>query len=638
MSIYTNYPLLQGGARIRLVRIIPGSPTDQIQCEFSTCSINDAPRYNALSYEWGSRSHLKDINVIGQQIAIRSNLWRFLLRLRSHAYYDYLWCDAICIDQDNDRERNHQVQLMSQIYRRAHMVLVWLGEENYNSNLAIRTVQSLSICTDSSSRDKYLKEREQVWKGLAELSRRRYWTRIWIVQEITVARELELLCGGEKATWKAFATACKFPPDQLTPWATDLWAPLTGANDVRKKARAAAGRELYYSKMYRLIRSQRRWPSYIDTFEVLSARYEESGCEDVRDRIFALLAVSREVALGRGITVDYRNNMEETFFSLVVWGSMGPISIYSRLKFARLAARVMNLSWPGYLLECRIEFDTQRSPIFWKWVGQALPMAVRCRYLGKWTFTSSSDLMLQASIDPGLFIVEPKKVLLPLIPMEHTNHEFDLFGFETSDIFLACKPTGHRSWIVAARAYVQFDEDLSCRSFVPSIFRGLAIDAVESNRHILKLKNIAQFMEIFLDNLSSSVWASPANTRPPVKGAGFLARRGKDKEDRNLGEVLQGLKITSWLKLTEYDDIESEEGNSEEGETYEVDWNQLLAESEALARPRISRPPIMKPRKQRERGISSMSDVVKDSDPFCERLPTSYGQEVSSASPTLFLP
>lgn len=203
---------------------------------------------------------------------------------------------------------------MSQIYRKAQSVLVWLGEEHHNSSSTLRTIRSISTCTDSASRAAYLMKRATVWKGLADLSKRRYWTRIWIVQEITVARDVVLFCGGETIPWPALATACKFPPDQLTPWASDLWAPLAGEDNEHQTMRRAAGHELYHSTMYGLVRSQRRWPIYVDSFEILSERYKESECEDSRDRIFALLGIAKVVALERGFTVDYRKNMEKHSF------------------------------------------------------------------------------------------------------------------------------------------------------------------------------------------------------------------------------------------------------------------------------------------------------------------------------------
>ncbi|KAK0611195.1 hypothetical protein B0T14DRAFT_529931 [Immersiella caudata] len=39
-----------------------------------------------------------------------------------------LWVDAICIDQANIRERNHQVRSMAAIFCEAQRVVVYLGE------------------------------------------------------------------------------------------------------------------------------------------------------------------------------------------------------------------------------------------------------------------------------------------------------------------------------------------------------------------------------------------------------------------------------------------------------------------------------------------------------------------------------
>lgn len=38
-----------------------------------------------------------------------------------------LWIDAICIDQGNVTEKNHQVQRMGVIYAGVKMVMIWLG-------------------------------------------------------------------------------------------------------------------------------------------------------------------------------------------------------------------------------------------------------------------------------------------------------------------------------------------------------------------------------------------------------------------------------------------------------------------------------------------------------------------------------
>lgn len=42
----------------------------------------------------------------------------------------YLWIDAICINQDDIAEKNSQVAMMAEIYKKATRVNIWLGESN----------------------------------------------------------------------------------------------------------------------------------------------------------------------------------------------------------------------------------------------------------------------------------------------------------------------------------------------------------------------------------------------------------------------------------------------------------------------------------------------------------------------------
>lgn len=47
----------------------------------------------------------------------------------------YLWIDALSIDQANVLERNHQVQQMAEIYSKAKYVLVWVGPQSQTLRL-----------------------------------------------------------------------------------------------------------------------------------------------------------------------------------------------------------------------------------------------------------------------------------------------------------------------------------------------------------------------------------------------------------------------------------------------------------------------------------------------------------------------
>jgi hypothetical protein len=59
---------------------------------------------------------------------IASNLHAALLRLRGATEVRILWADAVCIDQTNDPEKNHQVGIMGDIYKATKECIVWLGE------------------------------------------------------------------------------------------------------------------------------------------------------------------------------------------------------------------------------------------------------------------------------------------------------------------------------------------------------------------------------------------------------------------------------------------------------------------------------------------------------------------------------
>lgn len=437
-----------------------------------------------------------------------------------------------------------------------------------------------------------------------------------------MARDLELFCGDEKVPWSAFATACKFPPDQLTSWASRLWIPLAVGDDEKQTMRRSAGHEVHHSIMYGLIRSQRRWPIFIESLTTLSMRYKRSGCEDSRDRIFALLSIAKEsmVRGNGGFKVDYQKDMEQTFISIVAWAGTGPIPIASRVKFARVVADVLNLKWPNYSLESRIQSNTHRSPTFDKWIRQHLIIAIRCQYLGKWTFSQVHKRYLgKAEISPRVFRSEPVAVYLSFHALEPPlDYNFYLFALNTSNVLLACNSFG----TVIARAYYQFHgQKIPDREFIPSIFEGLNVRREvgdETGHHVIELSNVAQFIEVLLDELDPGVWQVSANPPGLSQGGGSLPKVKKTTEDRDLKVVLKGLKITNSMTLTEEDERGDPEESGED-ESLEADCERRQGESEVLARPRIRKPPIEKPRSQKSNALPGISKVDRFLDPFCER-------------------
>lgn len=178
-------------------------------------SVSGLVRYQALSHSWGPEGDGETaITVITdssrQRISIRPDLIPCIRKLRKrlpkHETTPYFWIDAICIDQNDPEDKNRQIPRMADIYSGATQVCVWLGEASATSHLAISFIETLRRL---ETFDKLLEDpnRSPEWNAFFELARRPWFGRRWIVQEIAVARQAELLCGDDSVKWEEFADA-----------------------------------------------------------------------------------------------------------------------------------------------------------------------------------------------------------------------------------------------------------------------------------------------------------------------------------------------------------------------------------------------------------------------------------------------
>lgn len=95
---------------------------------------------------------------------------------------------------------------MHEIYNRAWRVCVWLGEANASSESAISFVKQM---LDLKMFDTFAqsKDEAQSLANFAELLRRPWFRRRWIVQELAVARKAQIYCGNVQVSWTQFAGA-----------------------------------------------------------------------------------------------------------------------------------------------------------------------------------------------------------------------------------------------------------------------------------------------------------------------------------------------------------------------------------------------------------------------------------------------
>ena len=110
-------PLRTGNHQIRLTTIAAGRNDGPIQCSLNHEILGD--EHTCLSYAWGDELPLREIYINGKPATVRQNLWNFLHTARRYKFSRKIWIDAICIDQANTSEKNHQVRLMSKIYSQA---------------------------------------------------------------------------------------------------------------------------------------------------------------------------------------------------------------------------------------------------------------------------------------------------------------------------------------------------------------------------------------------------------------------------------------------------------------------------------------------------------------------------------------
>jgi len=211
---------------IRLCSVVSELKRPSVRCELSTVELHKASEYIALSYAWRAPlvrttldETLHEIECNGETLAVHDNLFCALLRLGQPPYRGRLfWIDAICIDQENDEERGHQVDLMSEIYRNAKEVIIWLGPHDEHVGNATRLIQGLCLLPehkrqgvlphtlDSPEIQSSLQPdlwKEKYWIALAHLFRRTWFSRAWVIQEVLLARRLLVLCGhNDVVTWE----------------------------------------------------------------------------------------------------------------------------------------------------------------------------------------------------------------------------------------------------------------------------------------------------------------------------------------------------------------------------------------------------------------------------------------------------
>jgi hypothetical protein len=215
-----------------------------ISCSLRIVSLLAKPEFLALSYTWGDPKFQKPIIVDGLSVQVSKNLWDALYHIRKDDEEIAIWADALCINQIDFEEKNSQVPLMKDIYQMATSTLVWVGLASNNSDALMKRLDEVGkdafqagiLSVFGKEAQNVLRPQDggevlsgphyTIRKSLEELSdklgfdfpytalgpfnMRPYWTRVWIIQEVSVSQQVIILCGTKEIPFSHFAAASIF--------------------------------------------------------------------------------------------------------------------------------------------------------------------------------------------------------------------------------------------------------------------------------------------------------------------------------------------------------------------------------------------------------------------------------------------
>lgn len=254
-----KYRSLPSKTSLRLLKVQPDGH-GSVSCSLEIFPLNEAPPFSALSYTWSypwtpssvqtvqaklnqlerrnglyqkAKAPRPSFNIAcdNQTMRVTANLHDALVALARHKGPDllrenYVWVDAISIDQANLAERNQQVSFMSDIFTAAQGVVVWLGDEDEFTRDALTVIERISSSTELSWKSipytGFYGDRQcytdvgmkplsyKNWLGFLAFINRSWFKRSWVVQELALARSATVVCGSRSISWEKLAKTIVF--------------------------------------------------------------------------------------------------------------------------------------------------------------------------------------------------------------------------------------------------------------------------------------------------------------------------------------------------------------------------------------------------------------------------------------------
>lgn len=369
---------LQNSNSIRILRLEPGRPNDDLHAQLLENHLSDHPDYEAVSYTWGEPVFPDTLMIDGLPFMITSNLHSALLQFRRLDSTRDLWVDVVCINQKDDIEKGTQIALMSTIYSQASTVLVWLGSGTEESDIAMTSLPafledarrdgieiSCSELTPDEPYQLYFTNPAAFRKVASAadtihfhaLYTRSWFGRFWIMQEVALARAVVVHCGSHSIDWNTFDAAMELLR-QAASFTNEL---LYDCSSFCKAATVCLVKTTY--NLFNATSVMR--------IGYLSSYLYQQSCADDRDRVYALLGLAKlsywdwKPAYNISIAELYQNFTRHCL-------SPDNIDFISLLGLqnhphSRTPQTVKDAQAPDYIRSCSIDLRQSAQPITIPW-------------------------------------------------------------------------------------------------------------------------------------------------------------------------------------------------------------------------------------------------------------------------------
>ncbi|KAH7383465.1 heterokaryon incompatibility protein-domain-containing protein [Cadophora sp. MPI-SDFR-AT-0126] len=216
---YQYTPIDSVAGEIRVLRLREAIfRSDPVVVELVTINITEAerPDFAALSYHWGKAVFNNAIVCDGKRLNVNASLLACLTRHRGDWLEkpEYLWVDAICINQEDKDELNQQLPLMGDIYRGAVMVFVDFGNVQmewyvaYDLMLRVQVVRKMLKDRIEDLVSEGLQERvglpsfsHVAWRNFTAIFMSPWLERTWTIQEVVLAKQIRCRYGRFNFGW-----------------------------------------------------------------------------------------------------------------------------------------------------------------------------------------------------------------------------------------------------------------------------------------------------------------------------------------------------------------------------------------------------------------------------------------------------